>query len=331
MPGPASGAPVAGRLERNAGCVRCHVEIAGEWQQSQHRSAFVDPEFARSFRREAKPFCQGCHAPEADPRQGALADAAAIGVACVSCHVPHGGDDAVLARRDAGTAAHRTRASADFVGVVGCAGCHEFDFAARPGLEMQATVREHAASAFADESCADCHMPVVGDGRARHRSHAFAASRDPEMLRAAVVASVSRQGPTRVRVELRPGAVGHAFPTGDLFRRLLIDAEAVDADGDALAYDARVLARHFTSIERVGHPSVLEPIGDDRVGVHGDDPVVVELDLGPGSDALTVKWRIVHQRAEFLTSIEDAEIAGETEVQHGTLPPWRTPTREQRP
>ena len=47
---------------------------------------------------------------------------------------------------------------------------------------MQKTVTEHRASAHAATSCATCHMPFVGDGVGRHRSHAFGASRSPAMI-----------------------------------------------------------------------------------------------------------------------------------------------------
>lgn len=328
MPAPPRADPQHGRLADNDACERCHPVIAAEWRSSQHRSSFTDPEFARAFARERMPFCRSCHAPEAT-LAGAVEPAAAdVGVGCVTCHAPHDGDGRVLARVESGRAEHPVRASAEFVTVGGCASCHEFDFAARRGLPMQLTVTEHAQSAFATTGCSECHMPEVGDGAARHRSHVFAASRDPEMLRKAVVIEVERIDEARVRVRLSPGEIGHAFPTGDLFRRLLVEAEGFDEDGDPIAYDARPLERRFARPRGAG-PRVPTLIRDDRVGapaLHADAGVVdVALDLGPGADALDVRWRVVHQRVEFPTFDDEAVIAGETLVASGSLPPTEHP------
>jgi hypothetical protein len=321
MPAPPRGEPTAGRLAANDACERCHAVIAAEWRSSQHRTAFADAEFTRAFRREPTAFCQSCHAPEADPRAEVSAKAADVGVGCVTCHVPHGSDGAVLARHESGRAEHAVHASADFVRVDGCASCHEFDFASRPGLAMQSTVSEHARSRFADRSCGDCHMREVGEGTQRHTSHAFAASRDPDMLRSAVVADAQRIDDERVRIRLAPGEIGHAFPTGDLFRRLLVVAEAYDEDGDKLADDTRALGRRFVSTSAGARVRAL--VEDDRVGARAqDDGVVdVELDLGPDADTLEIRWRVIHQRVDFAGHADDAAIAGETIVVSGTLPP----------
>lgn len=319
MPAPPVGEPAAGRLAANEACARCHPVIAEEWSRSQHRTAFTDADFTRAFRREPTAFCQSCHAPEADPRAEVSAAAADVGVGCVTCHVPHGSDGAVLARHESGRAEHAVRTSADFVQVAGCASCHEFDFASRPGLAMQSTVSEHARSRFADRGCGDCHMRELGEGRDHHTDHSFAASRDPEMLRTAVIAHAERVDDERVRIRLAPGEIGHAFPTGDLFRRLLVVAEAYDGDGDLLADDARALGRRFAET-RTGTRTIVE---DDRVGAHAHDggAVDVVLDLGPDADALEIRWRVIHQRVDFAGHADDAAIAGETIVVSGALAP----------
>jgi hypothetical protein len=321
MPAPPQSEPAAGRLAANAACERCHPVIAAEWRSSQHRTAFADEEFTRAFRREPTAFCQSCHAPEADPRVEVSAAAADVGVGCVTCHVPHGSDGAVLARHESGRAEHAVRASADFVQVAGCASCHEFDFSSRPGLAMQSTVSEHARSRFADRGCGDCHMREIGEGSERHTNHAFAASRDPEMLRAAVIAHAERIDAERIRIRLAPGEIGHAFPTGDLFRRLLVVAEAYDEDGDMLADDARALGRRFVNARPAPGPRMRTLVEDDRVGAHDDDAVDVQLDLGPDADTLEIRWRVIHQRVDFAGHADDAAIAGETIVVTGTLPP----------
>jgi hypothetical protein len=215
-------------------------------------------------------------------------------------------------------APHPVTRIAGFADVEACGGCHEFDFPRTPALAMQSTLTEHAGSAYAATPCAECHMPWVGDGAQRHRSHAFAASRDPAMLRAAIDVQARREPGGRVSLQLTPGRIGHAFPTGDLFRRLWVDVEAQDGDGDEVAYDARALARHFagpggpiTHDDRPGAPALR-----DRDGV-----VDVAFDLGASADDHAIVWRVVHQRVALPHEGDDAEIFGETVVTEGRLDP----------
>ena len=340
MPGPAT---VGARLDaptRNRECEACHVEIAAEWRGSLHQRSYVDPEFARALEREPQPFCRGCHAPEADPRAPAPAPLAALGVACVTCHAPAGlSADAVLAvlgdshaaphavlagPGDSHAAPHAVVASAAFAGAPACAACHEFEFPGR-AAPMQMTVREHAASRFAATSCADCHMPWTGDGASRHRSHVFAASRDPALLQRSLRVEATR-GPGVVALRLVPAAVGHAVPTGDLFRRLLVEAEARGAAGAVVGRDARTLERRFERRRESSLRTVQVEVADDRPGAPGsreaDGAAVVLLELGAEADVYPVRWRVVHQRVEFHRS-EDVVIAGELELAVGDLPPLR--------
>lgn len=324
MPGPARASARPDAPTRNRGCETCHLEIAAEWRGSLHQRAYLDPEFARALGREPQPFCRGCHAPEADPRAPAPPSLAALGVGCVTCHAPAGlADDAVLAvPGDSHAAPHPVVASGEFAGAPACAGCHEFAFPGRAAA-MQLTVREHAASRFAATSCADCHMPWTGAGAGRHRSHVFAASRDPALLRRSLRVEATRR-PGFVVLRLVPAAVGHAVPTGDLFRRLLVEAEASEPDGTLVSHDARTLARHFERQRQSSLRTVQVEVADDRPGAPAsrepDGATVVELDLGPEADAYPVGWRVVHQRVEFHRS-EDVVIAGELELAGGELSP----------
>jgi Cytochrome c554 and c-prime len=322
MPGPIVTAPVSGRVALNDGCVTCHTPQAAEWRASQHRSAHDDPDFLRAMLHERQSFCRSCHAPEADPARTPERSVGAIGVACVTCHLPHGIDpaDGTLAvpgrsTPDAAPGHALLRVEA-FAGVDACGGCHEFSFPRVPALAMQSTLTEHAQSRFAAVPCAECHMPWVGEGPQRHRSHAFAASRDPVMLGSAVDVRAERAPGGRIVLQLTPGRIGHAFPTGDLFRRLWVDVEAVDADGDGVAYDGQALARHFAG---PGRPLVL----DNRPGApaqHAHAGVVdVTFELGAEVDARAIVWRVLHQRVELPLAGDDAEIFGETVVHEGRL------------
>jgi hypothetical protein len=161
-------------------------------------------------------------------------------------------------------------------------------------------------------------MPRAGG----HRSHAFAASRDPALVRGAATVTATRPGARLVRVVLTPTAtLGHAFPTGDLFRRLEISARV---SGVTLPEErVRLLARHFRPGRSAGAgllPRVLA--ADDRVGLAGSAPSVVELDLGRQAEGRPIAWRVTYQRVEHPAGREerDAVVEGEIVVAEGTLP-----------
>ncbi|MDG1479336.1 MAG: hypothetical protein P8R54_07075 [Myxococcota bacterium] len=119
---------------------------------------------------------------------------------CLTCHLP---DDGVTC----GTC-HGLKKQT-------CADCHEFDLpqalgGAASGTLGQSTVSEWRASgaAAAGTGCIDCHPP-----------HHPAGGHDRGRVRAAVDAAVVARGDT-VEAAISVDGIGHAFPTGDPFRRL---------------------------------------------------------------------------------------------------------------
>lgn len=322
MPGPARRAPASDRAASNQECVTCHVEVAVEWHASLHRSSFVDEDVAVAMAREPRAFCRSCHAPESDPEAAPPAELAALGVACVTCHVPTGAKlpaGAVLAapREHADVESpHPVIRDAAFATAAACGGCHEFAAPGAAGLMMQSTLTEHRASAFAAEPCQSCHMPRRADGR---RAHRFAASRDPAMLRAALKATAERRGDT-VAVSLAPGVVGHAFPTGDLFRRLAVELGHEDESGAWIELDARLLTRHIEARRGRGRVQV----ADDRTGA-APGPVRVEL-AAPGLAERTLGWRVVYERVDMdHPQDEDPRIFDRVVVAEGRLPSPTSP------
>lgn len=309
----------------NASCESCHEDIAAEWRNSLHRQAHTDPAYQRALAIEPLSFCQSCHAPEADPTKPVSAAVGALGVGCVTCHVT--GRDVLAAPKTEAmdsVSAHSIVRDARFAAAPACASCHEFAFpdaARRPKPElMQSTVSEHAASKNAGRSCADCHMPVVADkiGTKKHRSHLFEASRNPAMVRQSVTIQTSRSAPSVVRFTLTPAWSGHAFPTGDLFRRIEIHVDAVGAEYQAVASSTRYLMRHFAERKHgIGIVRYVE--SDDRPL---QEPVVVEMDLGSKAASLPLSYRIAYQRVEHPRSEkpEDSVIDGEIVLSEGILP-----------
>jgi hypothetical protein len=279
--GQPSAGSAANRLSANRGCEGCHVEIAREWQSSRHRESATNAAFLMAFRSEPDPFCWDCHAPEARGDNGLDSARSRHGVACVTCHLD----------------AHRDKPSASRP----CASCHEFAFPStareRPEM-MQTTVSEHARSAFATQTCSDCHMPRVGADQ--HRSHALATTRDPLALRRAVQISAERNG-GQLRVRIAPQGVGHAFPTGDLFRRLSVLIEVLDGTR-VVRRERRYLARHFVHRLQADGVSRREEVSDDRPGAQATDAgaVVVDVDFQGVGVSQRLRWQVAYERVDHL-------------------------------
>jgi hypothetical protein len=196
-------------------CVPCHAEVAAQWSQSAHADAFTNELFRASFRHERRAWCVSCHAPLPEQAAGQLRDE---GVGCAACHVR---DGAILAARPAtpeAAQAHPIVVEPRLLQAEFCAGCHQFNwpitteplrYGAHP---MQNTVAEWQASGSA-QTCVDCHM---ADG------HRMPGGHDAERVRRALDVSVAARPRGQLRVRLRARGVGHAVPTGDPFRRLIV-------------------------------------------------------------------------------------------------------------
>jgi hypothetical protein len=334
LPGPAVAGQEPHRLTSgapsdSASCGSCHAEIAAEWRASAHGGAWRDPLFQKAYDVERLAWCRTCHAPEVDPAREPSPAARDEAVGCATCHVS-GGE--IVSTHAAG--AHGGRADPRWATAAACAGCHQFLFpdvsAQVVPTAMQNTVREWAASSFATTSCNECHLPRVrgADGR-EHRSHRFGA-RDPEMLRRAVRVTAERTE-DRVDVTLRSGLVGHAVPTGDLFRRLVVRAFLVpDAHHEAPLGRPAVLARSFLDVP-VHRDRPLDPAlqrvetADTRLAPPGRPGSERRIDFAipPGQRGAAVRWEVVYQRMSDAqaASFGVAQSADEIMIAHGSLDP----------
>jgi hypothetical protein len=136
----------------------------------------------------------------------------------------------------------------------------------------------------------------------------------------------TRRGADRVAFVLQTERVGHAFPTGDLFRRLEVSAEAVGGDYQAVGSTRRYLSRHWS--EKQQFTQVVRQVKHDDRATHTPEEVELELRLGPSERALAaflpIAWRVAYQRVEHPRSEaeEDSVLDGEIEIASGTLPPF---------
>lgn len=323
-PAPAAQDPAALAAARNRECEDCHRDIAAEWRGSLHHASWDDPVFLTAYTIEPIAFCRGCHVPEADPGDETPPEPARrLGIGCVTCHVRDGeivGVRALPAAPAPSPAApslaapspavsgaawpagerHAVTGDAAFGTERACARCHEFDFPEPQEALMQSTVAEHAASRSPGTPCRDCHMPVVaGQGTTPHRSHDFRVLGNAPLLRTALTASAARSAddPDTIVVSLAAGRIGHAFPTGDMFRRLEVRARVSVGDGaPALVAPPVVLARTFLMMP--GPKGILrQQTGDDRLPSSGE-PREVELVFPLPVDGRVVRWEVAYQRMD---------------------------------
>ena len=320
LPGPAPQQRQQSPAGLNKECEKCHPAIAREWRDSYHRLANQDPAFQRALAREPAPFCRRCHAPEADPSRDATGWAAENGVACVTCHVLDG--QIVSGNVHPGKPApHPLRRDARLAEPAACARCHEFQFPdgrlrRRPEF-MQLTLTEHRAAADATTSCVSCHMPRVPDGKGgSHRSHQFLGGHDELKLRAALHVQAVRHS-DRVTLHLTPQHVGHALPTGDLFRRLVLQLQ-VDGEPN-LPGLRRDLMRHFEAVQELPGKRVRVTASDDRL----TGPTAISFPLPPQAQNRPVRWQVTYERVAFPFDQRGGQAAvdGAVVLDSGTLAP----------
>ncbi len=276
-------APVAGEAPARvaatatataATCAGCHAAIAEEWRASFHRTAFSDATFQESLALEEtgeRAFCTRCHAPAATARR----DGVAAGVDCVACHAgAHAG-------------------GSESAGASACASCHEFAFDDGRADLVQKTVSEHAASMYAAVGCAECHMPA----RDGHMDHRFVSGHAPAQIARAVHVEVARErggrgGKDGVRVAIRVDA-GHAFPTGDMFRRARLLVFAEGAGGQIVADAERTFGRTWGGVRGGEHAGRREQRSDTRI--RGTWSELVELEA-PAAPIVRVRWMLFYER-----------------------------------
>jgi hypothetical protein len=179
---------------------------------------------------------------------------------------------------------------------------------------MQLTMTEHARSDFSATSCSGCHMPRTGEKK--HASHLFAASRDKTILLRALTVTARRVSARSIELVLSPSGVGHAFPTGDLFRRLVVGVERTNASGERIDFERRVLGRVF---EMEGGRQMQR--ADTRPGAPDQREARVSFDLAPAGEEerARVRWFVEYQRVADVrgdvASIEESIVVAEGTVQ----------------
>jgi hypothetical protein len=234
-------------------CGACHREQHEQWLKSAHATSATNPLFLAAHRREPMQWCVTCHAQ----------------VGCATCHLREGKVLSSRAPTAAGERAHAMQHEPQLARSEACAACHQFNFPVgrREPVQlgphpMQNTFEEWRASTDARQ-CQGCH----GD-------HRMSGAHDVEKLRGAIELTARRVG-REARFELKSRGVGHALPTGDPFRRFVVEL-CVEPS----------CARPAAAVE-LGR--TIEPVGETwRIGADlslpaSGAPRVVSLAAGPSA------------------------------------------------
>lgn len=323
LPGPAPRRRPAGfdAAAESAACEACHADIAREWRSSLHHQSWDDPTFQAAYAIEPLGFCRGCHAPEAEAARRPEIALGHLGVGCVTCHVEEGEVIGVRDRARSGLR-HAVRGDARLASSVACEGCHQFDFPRAQPAPMQGTADEHRAGKYASTPCQTCHMPVVTSAGVSHRRHDFRVLGDAAMLRSAISARAERSSDRAVTVTLAVARAGHAVPTGDMLRRIVVRAWA-GGDGARLEAAPQVFSRRFVNVRR-GDGFERREVGDERLPATGA-PERAWLWFAEPVARREVHWEVVYQRMDpgtarlFRVDLEGEEVI----LAEGTLAPGR--------
>lgn len=289
-------------------CADCHPIQAAQHATSTHASAFETPVFRATWDEHPQGWCVTCHLPDAADQatiapeglkpDGFYATDRGGGLSCATCHVR---DGVVLTADRPGPrarAAHPMK-HAPTLGSEGCIPCHEFGmpshtgpFATGPTL-AQSTGTEWRASG-AKQDCAGCHLGDLG--------HAMPGE--------ALLADALTVEVTAERAVLS-AAAGHAVPTGDPFRRMILELCA-DPDCTEVVHTERFgqsFVRDDTSWVKTSDTRI--PASTGRV----ERPLPVRF----------VAWRLWWVRAESRLRDHIEESDYRRLLHRGRLTPGETP------
>lgn len=218
--------------ENSKDCGVCHKEIYSEWEKTRHRVAFTNELYKKSHEKEPLIWCLNCHAPflKAGGNPEKLEDRILKeeGISCLVCHKR--GDKILTARIPQNSKEHSYIEVKEMRRSEFCENCHQFNFPVGTGnvphkdfkfsnQPMQNTFTEWQMSYFfGKETCQDCHMKPK-DG---YRTHLFPGGHNADYLSNTFFLKLDRISNSEAKIIIIAKHLGHAFPTGDLFRNLVI-------------------------------------------------------------------------------------------------------------
>lgn len=215
-------------MKSSADCAPCHKTVYDNWRESRHRVALTNELYHESHAREPSPWCINCHAPLRAVGSEKVPYRGDEGISCLVCHAREG--KILTGGMPAKAEAHRYTVRAEFKDERLCEGCHDFNFptaasAMSEGKDfhytaqpMQSTVEEYRASAYYGRvTCQGCHL-----FSGTRDSHRFPGGHALDRLKNDLRLEIERVDAGHISVRLSAHGIGHAFPTGDLFRTVRV-------------------------------------------------------------------------------------------------------------
>ena len=154
--------------------------------------------------------------------------------------------------------------------------------------------------------------------REGHKDHRFLSGHAPAQIARAVHVEVARERHAGkadlLRVSIRVDA-GHAFPTGDMFRRARLVMFAEGARGEIVADAERAFGRTWGGVQRGEHAGARQQVGDSRI--RGSWTDIVELEA-PSAPIVRVRWSLLYERVVAVRG-PHASLASSDTIAEGEL------------
>jgi len=134
-------------------------------------------------------------------------------------------------------------------------------------------------------------MPVVPSQKGPpHRKHDFRVIGNREFMSRAVVIDKATIKDDALHLDLSLGTIGHAFPTGDLYRRVDVRAMAVDGRGKTLGKTSSQILRRTFGPAFAG-PNKTVPIEREDGRLTGPKHLVLPLPKGTSRARYEIVWQ----------------------------------------
>ena len=134
-------------------------------------------------------------------------------------------------------------------------------------------------------------MPLVPSRQGPpHRKHDFRVFGDRDFMARAVVVNRAEIKEDTLQLDLALGTIGHAFPTGDLYRRVDIRVTPIDENGKPFGLPtSRILRRTFGPAYEGPNKSVPIEREDDRLT--GPKQLILPLPKGTKRARYEIVWQ----------------------------------------
>jgi len=322
-----------GEFQVSYSCANCHQDRYDEWSRSMHALAVNDPifeaEYLKALESDAKyrSYCLACHSPTTRITNDLnLTKSISVeGVSCSFCHSVTGvvnntynfsqNNPMQGPYTDSKTDAHTSAYSGLHTKSEFCAGCHDFSI---NGVPISQTYTEWKEGPYAAEGkqCQDCHMETKTGAAAKNGTirekvyqHFWYGGHTGQFLENAfrINSSIQKTG-NRVKVTLNitNNNVGHMIPSGLPSRKVILDFNATDMQGNEIYSSQKVYTK--TLVDQYNNEvsdfwKAVSVAKDNRFKPRESRIEVFEFDAPNGTDGINIKALLTYQlEAEIITT-----------------------------